>query len=217
MGKTKIDWPGLTDTWNVHTGCRRGCHYCVVRKRVWPRIKHCYGGHDFNKIVFHPEKLMEYDNKNNKVIFVNFYSDIEFVPIDELKLIVDKCRENQQNKYLFLSKSVSHYFKISDWPCNTLLGLTIEHVHKYSYNYDLMMTMKNLNNAFLSIEPLCGYVDSSLFYDNFKLIIIGAMTGPKAIKPKKDWIQSVIDHVPSDKIYWKSNIKPYLKEYGFDG
>jgi len=32
MNKTKIQWPGLTHTWNPVTGCRRGCSYCYAKK-----------------------------------------------------------------------------------------------------------------------------------------------------------------------------------------
>jgi hypothetical protein len=36
------------------------------------------------------------------------------------------------------------------------------------------------------------------------------MTGPGAIPPKPEWIQSIKDNVLGDKIFWKNNIRKYL-------
>ena len=32
LNKTKIDWPGLTHTWNPVVGCRHNCYYCYAKK-----------------------------------------------------------------------------------------------------------------------------------------------------------------------------------------
>lgn len=46
--------------------------------------------------------------------------------------------------------------------------------------------------------------------EKYELVIVGAITGPNPVKPQKEWIQSVKDHVPREKIYWKKNIQKYL-------
>jgi hypothetical protein len=38
------------------------------------------------------------------------------------------------------------------------------------------------------------------------------MTGKNAIVPQQDWIQSIKDNIPEEKIYWKKNIRGYLNE-----
>lgn len=209
MGKTQIDWPGLTDTWNVQTGCPRGCQYCVVRKRVWPRIKHHYGGHDYSKVVFHYDKLFEYEGTKNKVIFVNFFSDIEYSTREQMLMVIKKCRENNQNKYLFLSKN-SRVYDGYDWPDNTMQGLTVT-IPSDTLEWIKIDDMAICIRPFLSIEPIMGPIK----YDipkNIELVIVGAMTGcgKNNVVPKREWIQSIKDHVPVKKIHWKKNILEYL-------
>ena len=38
------------------------------------------------------------------------------------------------------------------------------------------------------------------------LVIVGAMSGPGAVKPTKEWVNSV-EH---DNIYYKNNVRRYL-------
>jgi protein gp37 len=68
---------------------------------------------------------------------------------------------------------------------------------------------------YLSIEPINGGLWREV-PSKIELIIVGAETGNRKGKviPQKEWLQSIIDHVPKEKIYWKNNIKPYLEKYG---
>jgi hypothetical protein len=40
-------------------------------------------------------------------------------------------------------------------------------------------------------------------------VIVGQMSGRGAIAPKREWVQSIKDNVPADRIYWK---QPELAE-----
>jgi hypothetical protein len=77
--------------------------------------------------------------------------------------------------------------------------------------------MRNYYRPFLSIEPIAGGF-YKLLPEFIELVIVGAETGNRKDKiiPQKQWIQSIIDNVPLEKIHWKPNIVPYLNEYGFD-
>ena len=58
---------------------------------------------------------------------------------------------------------------------------------------------------FNSVELIMGGF-SPLFFNDIDLVIVGVMTGPGAIKPKKEWI----DSIKHPNIFYKSNIKKYL-------
>jgi protein gp37 len=68
---------------------------------------------------------------------------------------------------------------------------------------------KYRHRPFLSIEPLLGIIPKT-DYTKFEIVIVGAMTGAGKIPPKPEWIESVRDNVPADKIYFKKNIRRYL-------
>jgi len=217
MQKTKIDWPGLDYTWNPVTGCFRGCEYCVVRNRVWPRIKHLYGDHNYDTIIFHPDKISIPESiKKPSTFFVGFYSDIQYWTTEWIESIIDKCKRCPQHTFMFLSKGFGSY----DWfvlPPNCITGITIAGIEGDITNVNTAFCSDEINNfisynnrCFLSIEPLLGYIPKINEHKNLERVIVGAMTGSNAIVPQKKWIQSVRDNVPEEKIYWKNNIKKYL-------
>ena len=208
MNKTKIDWPGLDYTWNPQVGCERCCPYCVVRKRVWPRIRHLYGNNDFDKVTFLPEQLDKpKEIKKPSKFFVNFYSDIEYSTRENLQKTIDVCLECERHTFMFLSKNTTSYYAF-DWPANVMCGLTITGGQPDTDFIDVILHQTK-HRPFLSIEPLLGIIPKT-DYSNFELVIAGAMKGAEAIIPKKEWIESVRDNVPADKIYFKKNIRRYL-------
>jgi len=170
----------------------------------------------FSEMQFLPQRLNDsgLKSKNTKTIFVGSMSDIQFWPVEATRKILNVCAMHPQHTFMFLSKRLP--FKYYNTPINCMCGLTIDCDYYSDYaafwQRDLD-SMEEIARPFISIEPLLGR-----FYfkipDNIELVIVGAMTGKGAVKPKKRWIQSVIDNVPADKIHWKPNIKPYLDEYG---
>jgi protein gp37 len=219
MQKTHIDWPNLDYLFHPVIGCKRNCSYCVVRNRVWPRIRHCYGDHDFDKVTFHPEQLKKPSLiKKPSTFFVGFYSDIEYWEKEWVEQIINVCRQNKKHTFMFLSKE-PHSYRGFEWPGNTMQGLTETKIDN-PVEQGEVMEMAYFLRPFLSIEPLLGEIKFSgecdfpkeriKFPDIFKLVIIGAMTGPKAVVPKQEWIQSLRDNIPADKIYFKKNILKYL-------
>jgi len=208
MRKTKIDWPGLDYLWNPVTGCRRECSYCVVRKRVWPRIKHCYGGHDFKNPTLQPDQFRRPASvKKPSTFFVGFYSDIEYWKREWLDDVLCTCNMNPRHTFMFLSKNYTAYDGFL-WPQNTMQGLTVTKIELVE-GVDVAMMFK-YPHPFLSIEPLLGYVRGGLKNTPIERIFVGAMTGAEAVVPKPEWIQSVKDNVPADKLHWKTNIRKYL-------
>ena len=208
MNKTRIDWPGLNYTWNPQCGCPRGCTYCVVRKRVWPRIRHLYGNNDYDKVTFLPEQLDRPKKiKKPSKFLVCFYSDIEYAKKVNMQKIIDVCTELERHTFMFLTKTTDSYHEYS-FPKNAMCGLTITGEY-FGKNFIEIVLHTKKHRPFLSIEPLLGSIPET-DYLKFEQVIVGAQTGDGSIPPKQEWIQRVKDCVPAEKIYWKGNIRGYL-------
>jgi protein gp37 len=80
--------------------------------------------------------------------------------------------------------------------------------HCQEENVEQMLTYPR---PFFSLEPLMGELSVRLDSPEIEKVIVGAMTGPGAVEPKKEFIQSVIDNVPKNLIYWKKNILSYVQ------
>jgi protein gp37 len=108
---------------------------------------------------------------------------------------------------MFLTKNPRRYADF-DFPENCWLGTT------YTGN-ELSWICSHGAKNFISFEPMMGaFYSKGLknYIDKIDLVIVGAMTqnGKNNIVPKPEWIQSVRDVVPEEKIFWKDNIKKYL-------
>lgn len=206
FNKTSIDWPFKPlYTWNPVVGCKRYCWYCYARK-----MNTRYGWlKDFSQLQYYPERLVP-PHKKVKHVFVGSMSDIEYWEEDWTNQIICYCNSNRNINFYFLSKNPMSY-RVFDWPSNCFLGLTMtltqtEHCQCRMVNSFMEYCR---NGSFLSIEPLLGSLSiqhSLLGY--FDKIVVGAMTGPGAIRPKQEWIDS-IKALNLPNIYWKENIKGY--------
>lgn len=205
MNPTKIDWPGLKFTWNPVTGCRRGCFYCYAKK-IHDRFEK--DGVSFSNIEFHPDRLLDKMPKKSTRIFVGSMSDIEYWEREWTERILNICRENKRHTFMFLSKQPRSYYNFN-WPANTMQGLTLEKINSIDDNYKITTMIGNFPRPFLSIEPLLGPVLYNKSVTKMELVIVGAMTGPRAKKPLKEWVEN-LDWIPSSIIHYKQNIKEYL-------
>ena len=207
MNRTKIDWPELDYTWNPVVGCKTGCEYCYA-KRMNNRFKWIP---DWKEPRLFAERL----NQPNKVkkqsrIFVGSMCDLFGPWISDLwiRTILEIVRLTPRHEFMFLTKYPERYKEFS-FPDNVWLGTSVEKwdgINGVNVKRLIAMSGHNLNcRNFVSIEPLLGDW-GDIYFPNFDLVIVGAMTGPGAIEPKKEWIDS-IDHF---YIHYKDNIKKYL-------
>ena len=111
---------------------------------------------------------------------------------------------------MFLTKHYPSYDGIA-WPENTMQGVTIECDRAILPQEQVINTFLKIQNRrpFFSIEPLLGTLRVKID-ERAERVIVGAMTGAGAVIPKPEWIQSIKDNIPADKIYWKKNIRGYL-------
>lgn len=149
--------------------------------------------------TFHRYRLNEPMGKTkSQKIFVCSMADLfgEWVPDEWIKEVFDACEAAPQHKYLFLTKNflkASNYRYRDNW----WIGRTItneEDSSKLCIGDPWSIDGIHRANHFLSIEPLLSDVKYLKYYlYSFKWIIIGAQTGPRAVPPKPEWVQSIID------------------------
>ncbi len=211
MNKTKIEWTDYT--WNPVVGCKNGCSYCYA-KRMNDRFKWIP---KWEEPQFYFERLKEaYKLKKPSKIFVGSMADLfgDWVNVDWIKLVLEVAEDNPRHTFQFLTKNPKRYLEF-EFPENCWLGTTL--TGEYSQGFIESCRLVNLENTgrmkgiftFISIEPLLGNLkkwgDDDKF-DNIDLVIVGAMTGQGAIKPKKEWIESI----KHQNIFYKDNIKKFL-------
>ena len=209
MNKTKIEWCDYT--WNPVVGCKHGCSYCYAKK-ICNRFKMIP---KFEEPKFYPERINDpLKKKEHSTIFVVSMGDLfgEWVPAEWIKQVLSTTWAAPGHKFMFLTKNPKRY-KEFEFPENCWLGATItgeqtKEDWPRNLKNDIIGSLYGLKNkTFLSIEPLLGQFWGHSF-TGIDQVIIGAMTGPGAVKPEKHWIESITH----DNILYKSNIKPFMKD-----
>ncbi len=204
MNKTKIEWCDYT--WNPVVGCKHKCSYCYA-KRINDRFKYISDWSEpqfFKDRLIHPSKI-----KKPSTIFVGSMCDLfgEWVPREWIHAILDIAKELPQHKFMFLTKNPVKYagFLYAE---NIWLGATVENKKFKSRIEDMQYIAKHkVAKTFLSIEPILGDFNE-VDFSGIDQIIVGAMTGQRAIRPKPEWI----DSIKHPNIFYKDNIKAYLTD-----
>jgi protein gp37 len=224
VNKSKIEWCDYT--WNPVTGCYHGCEYCYARRiseRFAPRLEDgsiASSGklHDIADTnipfsfgfdpTFHRYRLDEPKKlKKPSKIFVVSMGDLfgEWVPDEWIEEVFKTVKESPQHTFLFLTKNPERYMSLYcsgiEFPENIMLGTTITSEAETNRQSWIPCGIK----SFISIEPLIEPIKSNLYAD---WVIVGAMTGPGAIKPKEEWVQSIVDYCRkwSTPIFLKGNL-----------
>lgn len=204
--KNSIGWADFT--WNPFTGCKRGCEYCYARK-----IHNRFYKYPFSEIKFHPSRiddLLWLGNKKDPLkIFVGSMSDIEYWPEKETVDIINEIWWYQKHTFMFLTKNAESYMNYK-FPPNCMLGVTVELPGNPKLWQQIELISK-FKRGYVSIEPIAGGLWKDI-PESIELVIVGAETGNRKNKliPQKEWLQSIRDHVPEEKIFWKKNIERYL-------
>lgn len=204
-------------TWNPVYGCLRNCAYCYASKMHYRFWKAYMEGKDvpeqyhvpFDTIQYFSNRLLEPGRKKeHSRIFMGSCTDIAFCELKFFFDIISVCIEIKRHTFMFLSKSFRIYTCLPEMPNNVMTGFTLTKSDNESET--ALYYLSGLKRPFLSIEPLLGEILPSKYYDKMELVIVGAMSGPNAVVPKKEWIDSVRKNIPSQKIFWKNNIKKCL-------
>ena len=197
---TKIEW--CDATWNPVVGCKNGCWYCYG-KRMNDRFKWIP---KWNEPQLFDKRLIEDMPKKPSKIFVGSMCDLfgDWIHKDWIKWIISIVKRNPQHTFQFLTKNPKRYLEF-DFPNNCWLGTTITNRKD---GWRIIDLTRNNNYKFISFEPLLDMFDKEMNYwlKGIDLVIVGAMTGIGAIKPKKEWIESI----KHNNIFYKNNIKKFL-------
>lgn len=234
-GPNGIEW--TTWTWNPVTGCERGCPYCYAR-RAYERF-----GKSFLP-QFWPERLTEIKKaKAGDKVFVGSVTDMMEVPNAWVLETLESVKSRPDVTFQWLTKSPQNYQKFNPWPENVWLGATCESQEQAASRIpDLYRA--DCRVKFISIEPLLGPIDFSVIElpvpgfqamgvtgvlpepaasDDYIYgmksisigwVIIGAQSGPNAVKPKPEWIADIVKQCDSAQVpvFMKSSLKPYVDE-----
>lgn len=227
MNRTNIDY--LDYTWSPVVGCKRACPYCWARQLHNMRHKAYLEGKKlpiqyakpFEEIQFFPERLDEPAKvKKPSTIGVCFTSDLfgnGEIQDYWIYQIIAAIRKSPQHTFMFLTKNSNGY---AQWypllPENCMLGLTQTIANQREISWFIQCSAFNPplpgfpnRKLFLSLEPLLGSFEG-ISFAGIDLIIVGAMTGKKHVKPALEWVQSI----KHPNIIYKENllkIYPNLK------
>ncbi len=199
MNKTNIEWCDYT--WNPMVGCLNTCPWCWAR-RMNDRFHFIP---DFNMPRFFPNRLKEPETfKTPLKIAVCLMGDI-FSPgvcDDWINRVLFTIRQNDHH-FMLLTKFPQRYYDFTI-PSNCWLGTSITCMDDI-WRLEILSGITCKFTKFVSIEPLLGPLTGANLL-NIDHVFVGAQTGPRAVVPEKEWIQS-INH---PNILWKNNIKKYL-------
>lgn len=248
MNRTKIEWCDYT--WSPVTGCKHGCEYCYAKridqrfndgrfeptfhpKRLEEPLKVKKPSRIF--VGSMADLFGDWDWNNNGIILST---------INVMQKILDIISQCPQHAFIFLTKNPKG-MQGFDFPSNCWCGTSVE--SQLAADKRLSELIKvNCNTLFASYEPALGPIDFTnipIFnagalhrcnalkgyggwgdYNRSKYrlrwLIIGAQTGPGAVKPDSTWIKQAIGqarnaNVPvfvKDNVRWHEQIREYPRE-----
>jgi protein gp37 len=160
--------------------------------------------------TFHRYRLTEPQKiKKPQKIFVCSMADLfgDWVPDEWIEEVFKTCEKAPQHTYMFLTKNPYRYLQLHireklPKASNCWYGTTLTGQGRLPFN------CLDFKQNFVSIEPLLGDVSDKLPFTNIQWVIVGAQTGPGAVPPKPEWVQSIIDQCRCAKvpIFLKDNL-----------
>ena len=211
MNKTSIEWTRtyLPDgtyrkgyTWSPITGCTKRCAYCYAHRLAKGRLRKLYLANpnvapgcdpdDPFAPRFWRNRLDEPCTKRQpSKIFVCSMGELfdPRVPDEWIKAVLAVASFHERHTFQFLTKQPQRA-ALFDFPPNAWVGVTIEDAkpkcrQRLSDFWNVKAAVR-----YISYEPLLGPIQRVPDWVNW--IIIGAMTGPVAIKPKNWWVEKLI-------------------------
>ena len=224
MNRSKIEW--TNETWNVITGCTKGCPYCYAKPWAYRLKRMGNPAYQYEDPFFprlHRERMdIPAKWRKPRMVFVNSMGDI-FDPHFEDEVIEDvlnAIKSYFMHTYQILTKR--HYrIQCFKYPENVWLGVTQDGL---TTDTDAMLALQrtDANVKFISFEPLLG--DITLEWNHLQYIdwiIIGAQTknGGATVQPKREWVEKIlrvasVDGIPifmKDNLEWEDKRQEFPK------
>lgn len=193
MNKSNIEWCDFTSN-PVRGKCLHACPYCYAE-----RIRKRYGWPE--EMSFHGDELLNVVKRQKPAtIFMGSMYDLwgDWVPKEWLDEVLNNCARAPQHTFLFLTKNPKRYLEFENvMPENCWYGATVT-------TPEAQMIWGS--RSFVSIEPLLSDFGDGGFDDDTAAVIIGAQTGPGAVKPEREWVENIIKAAGSRPIFIKDNL-----------
>jgi len=205
MNPTVIEWTIFT--WNVIVGCLMGCPYCYARRQA-KRFKHrCLKCYRFEP-HFHPERLTKpLRVKKQSMIFSDSMGEPfgPWVPREWVEAILDIVRRCPRHTFQFLTKCPAGA-KGYTFPANCWIGTSVDRSAALG-RLDILREV-TAPLRFVSFEPLLGPM-GDFDLRGIDWVIIGAQTGPGAVKPDSAWVEGIIGacREASVPVFLKNNLR----------
>ena len=208
------------------------CPYCYAEK-IAKRFPRNFNRWHLDSFIpsFKPERLDQPGKvKKPSKIFVCSMADLfgDWIPTDWITAVLEQVYRNPQHTFQFLTKNPKRLRDFNPWPSNCWVGTTVTNQADADERIPWLLRVE-APVRFVSHEPLLGdmVVDHYLFEDEFgnrgqhfvgdykvpfdgiNWVIIGAMTGPSAVKPDPAWVQGLIDQYRAAgvPVFLKDNLK----------
>lgn len=236
MNRTKIEWCDYS--WGIVRGCLHNCHYCYgkgfARRFNQGNFSPTFYPEKLQEPlkVKKPAKIFVGSMADLFGSWGWFDGETEIHPGDVIDGILNTVKQCPQHTFIFLTKN-PRGMQGFDFPDNCWCGTSVENQEKADERIPELLKVK-CKTRFVSLEPILGPVD---FYSDvlgdplcrcdgcmdlarsapemwqaqrIDWLIIGAQTGPGAIKPEPRWIahamaQAMNADVP---VFAKDNLGP---------
>lgn len=185
MNRSNIEWTQFTSN-PVRGKCKHACPYCYAE-----RIRKRFGQPE--EMSWHAEELFRIEaRKKPAVIFMGSMYDLfgEWVPESYIHWILDTAKNCPQHTFLFLTKNPKRYTDF-DFPDNCWTGATVTNMSSW---------YPTTKRSFVSLEPLMMQLPAAAVP-----MIVGAMTGPGAVTPKKEWVEHILKYT-RQPVFLKNNL-----------
>jgi protein gp37 len=211
MNNTGIEWTQFTANpirgKCPHFGTPSCGIYCYAKRR----------NPNWSKAPFFVPAVLDEIKKRKKpaVIFVGSVIDIwaDAIPDEWVKEIYGVALATMQHTIVFCSKNPSRYYLAEIYRRGIWFGASTPDANKTATFCDTLSILRGRGaRTFISAEPLIEPIAKYLDTDAFDGIIIGAMTGPGAVKPEKQWITDIIDVSAGKAIFLKDNMLELFPE-----
>jgi protein gp37 len=212
------------------------CSYCYGRRFAARNTRGCDLCRQFIP-HWHPEMLDKSHHwKKPRRIFVQSMGDLfhPCTPQFQIELVLAMVKALPHHTFQFLTKNPKRLREFNPWPPNCWVGTTVTNQADADERIPLLLHA-GASVRFVSVEPLMGPVDLSPWLNygletwpeghpespypdrpggysrkipGLSWVIIGALTGPGAVKPKGEWVQGIIDQcrAPGVSVFVKNNL-----------